>query len=246
MREELPKRGLCTALKVRFQRRPAAAPGRRAAVDPPEVSLGALSLYLDPVPTPFAHAHWPLPAAVAQLRKCCLRLHPMLRPLKTDLMISYRDTETGRGVGTKKSGFAFDLQDALEAAGFGVFCYASSVSEKCAWKNVLLHGIQSCQAFIPVCSPTYGDIDVSPWTHTEVVQAERQRRTTGAPLILPVWHSGAYPPPDLAYELAGVEPVPAGAQAAESMPMAQVVAAVLQQLEAMGIRPREDAARAAG
>ncbi len=118
---------------------------------------------------------------------------------------------------------------------------------------MLTHGIQACRSFICVCSPTYGDLDISPWSHNELVQADRRARLEGAPAILPIWYSGAYPPADTACVLepgAGaarkdtlLARVPAGSKPAEEMPMETVMRQLQVALSAVGVLPSgQDAA----
>ena len=58
------------------------------------------------------------------------------------------------------------------------------------WSAGIQHAAETCRAFVPLCSPTYGDPEVSPWTFRELSLVQERTRV---PLI-PVWHSGEYPP----------------------------------------------------
>jgi hypothetical protein len=231
---ELPECGVCAALRVDVLRTPPAAPDAKRKPIASLRVLGSLSMLLAPAPRLAARRSrgaWPQRDAVLSL----VRLPPMLATRPADVMISYRDTETGLRSG---NGFAFKVQEALEDAGYSVFCYATLVREGSAWVNVLTHGIQACAAFIPICSPQYGDLDLSPWTHNEVVQAGRRRRARGAPAILPVWHHGVYPPADTAEVFTpDVRRVPAGEQPAEGLPLEEVVAELLRALKEAGVEP---------
>ena len=64
------------------------------------------------------------------------------------------------------------------------------------WLHPLLHGAAACRVFMPLCSPRYGDLDVSPWGAAELLHAAAAAARGGGPLILPVWHSGAEFPPN--------------------------------------------------
>jgi hypothetical protein len=135
------------------------------------------------------------------------------------------------------------VESALVNLGFSVFCYATLVSEGSAWVSVLTHGIEACAAFVPICSPQYGDLDLSPWTHNELVQATRRKRACASPAILPIWHHGAYPPADTAPLLApGGVPlsrVPAGDVPAVDCEFEEVMTALLASLKAAGVEPRD-------
>lgn len=109
------------------------------------------------------------------------------------VFLSYRDSETG----LKGSNFAFRLQEALESHGYSVFCYAAVVKAGQRWVSPFNDGVSVCEAFIPICSPEYGDMDLAPWTTAELLQAARERapdRRNGLPHIIPIRHHGAYPP----------------------------------------------------
>ena len=109
------------------------------------------------------------------------------------VFISYREQETG----IKGSNFAFRLQEALESAGYTVFCYgALRKTGNYRWISPFVDGVQTCQAFIPICSPEYGDLDLAPWTAAELLQARErnQRSMNDQPAIIPIRHHGKYPP----------------------------------------------------
>ena len=109
------------------------------------------------------------------------------------VFLSYRDSETG----LKGSNFAFRLQEALEWYGYSVFCYGAVVKAGQRWVSPFNDGVSVCDAFIPICSPEYGDMDLAPWTTAELLQATRERapdRRNGLPHIIPIRHHGDYPP----------------------------------------------------
>ena len=125
------------------------------------------------------------------------------------VFLSYRDSETG----LKGSNFAFRLQEALESHGYSVFCYAAVVKAGHRWVSPFNDGVSVCDAFIPIISPEYGDMDLAPWTTAELLQAVRERgsdRRDGKPHIIPIRHHGAYPPKNAALKsiLEDFDPVP--------------------------------------
>jgi hypothetical protein len=157
------------------------------------------------------------------------------------VMVSYRDTETGM----KGSNFAFRLQEALEAVGYRVFCYAAAVAAGQRWMSPFHNGVCACDAFIPICSPEYGDMDVAPWSAAELLQAVRQRETSAArlPHIIPIRHHGDYPGcnADMANVLARFDCVPDKreypATVARRMKYDDVWQLVIARLQDVGIHP---------
>jgi hypothetical protein len=115
-----------------------------------------------------------------------------------DVMISYRVPETGDG-GDKS---VFVLQAALEKRGFRVFVGEAAIQGGEEWPETIAAGVRDCAAFVVLCSPTYGD---TVWTKRELVMADNQRK----PLI-PVWHSGPYPPKAVEIFLGGKQRIPGG------------------------------------
>jgi hypothetical protein len=118
-----------------------------------------------------------------------------------DVMISYRVPETGDG-GDKS---VFALQAALEARGYRVFVGEAAIEGGSSWPATIQRGVEDCAAFVILCSPTYGDAAASPWTARELVLADNMKK----PLI-PVWHSGPYPPKAVAIYLGGTQRIPGG------------------------------------
>jgi hypothetical protein len=221
----LPPAGVRAALRVQVKRM------RSNVVR----SLGALSVLL--MPEAGAHAsaaltRWHVPRALSAV-------------VHTDVMISYRDTETGLGSGHN---FAEELRCALQAQGWAVFCYSTLVWGGDHHVNVLTHGIQACAAFVCLCSPQYANVDVSPWSHNELLQAEQLRlrlepdgSRRGVPHIVPVWHHGAYPPCREVAAILGCTPaVPcaedfAAGRGARSLGLAATVRALAAVLDARGV-----------
>lgn len=118
-----------------------------------------------------------------------------------DVMISYRVLETGED-GDKS---VFALEAALQARGYRVFVGEAAIQGGSSWPNTIQQGVEDCKAFVVLCSETYGDEAVSPWTKRELVLADNLKK----PLI-PVWHSGPYPPKAVAIYLGGTQRIPHG------------------------------------
>jgi hypothetical protein len=157
-----------------------------------------------------------------------------------DVMISYREPETGQG-GDKS---VFVLQAALEARGFSVFVGEAAIQGGEEWPETIAAGVHNCSAFVVLCSPTYGD---TVWTKRELVMADNLRK----PLI-PVWHSGPYPPKAVEIFLGGKQRIPGGnfsdgyvaAKIAHSAVAEELIAALLRAGIVPGA-PGTDAAAAA-
>lgn len=116
-------------------------------------------------------------------------------------MISYRIAETGaRGDNT-----APRLAAALLAAGYSVFLDATSLGGGDLWDTTIQSAVDGCQALVAVVSHTYANSLLSVWSYRELVRADDLRK-----VIIPVWHSGEYPPREVAMRLATVEYVPKG------------------------------------
>ena len=227
-----PAGGVRSALRLRWQRaavaaEAAGADGAAGADKAPPMSLGALSLRMG------------MPA-VRSLLPCSSLMRSSGR---SDVFVSYRDTETGRASGTQ---FVLKLLlPGLRRAGFTVFCYAEQLHKGDAWVNVLTDGILASRAFIPVCSPTYADLYESPWGSNELAAAARAAAASGsgAPYIQPLWHSGAFPPPDTAALLTplAARRVPAASVCGDEMVAAgkgeALVAELAEALKAAGISP---------
>jgi hypothetical protein len=119
-------------------------------------------------------------------------------PHGRDVMISYRVLETGDG-GDKS---VFALQAALEARGYSVFVGEAAIQGGEEWPDTIASGVRDSAAFVVLCSPSYGD---TVWTKRELVMADNLRK----PLI-PVWHSGPYPPKAVEIYLGGKQRIPGG------------------------------------
>ena len=99
----------------------------------------------------------------------------------------------------------FALQKALESRGYSVFVGESAIRSGASWPTKIQKAVEDCSAFVVLCSTTYGDEAVSPRTARELDLADRLKK----PLI-PVWHSGPYPPKAVAIYLGGKQRIPTG------------------------------------
>ena len=226
-----PDDGVRGALKLKWQH--AAAGGEQ----PPQfTSLGTLGLRLGIPP-------------VAPARREFRRMSSVLAPKsRSDVFVSYRDSETGR---TSDDQFSLGtLVPGLRARGYKVFCYADELGKGDAWVSVLIDGILASRAFIPVCSPTYADLLESPWGCNELASAVRHAAGAGegAPHVLPLWHSGAFPPRDAGAVLGllAKRRVPAGAASGAEMVASgdaeKLIDELVEALRAAGIEPSGPAA----
>ena len=147
-----------------------------------------------------------------------------------DVMISYRVSETG----ARGDGSVFALKAALMQRGFSVFVGESASEGGDNWPSMIERGVEQCKAFVVLCSETYGD--ESPWIARELALADNLRK----PLI-PVWHSGAYPPKAVAIYLAGTQRIPVGdyrdGYAAANIPHEQVADELAAALKRSGCSP---------
>ncbi|KAJ9512020.1 hypothetical protein QJQ45_004576 [Haematococcus lacustris] len=119
------------------------------------------------------------------------------------LFLSYRVPETGR---REQGGdcTVLKLKSALEAYGYSVFVGESDIEGGASWVQTIQVAITDCQVFIPICSKTYGD---TKWTLRELHEADEANKE-----ILPLWHSGDYPPKKVSLYLRSVQRLPRGNQ----------------------------------
>lgn len=122
-----------------------------------------------------------------------------------DVMISYRVPETGQqGPGRPNAdGTASKLTQLLEAAGYCVFLDVHNLQGGSNWLRVITRAVRSCTAFVPVISTTYGDEKESPFTYQEYIMAREEKK-----IIVPVYHSGRFPPSDLRLVMGTLNYVP--------------------------------------
>ena len=102
----------------------------------------------------------------------------------SQVMLSYRVPETG-AERLRGDGMVFRLSDALEARGFTVFVGEAALQAGEQWAIEIQNAVKECQVFVVLCSPSYGDTDVSKWTFREIQLADNNHKP-----IVAVWHSG--------------------------------------------------------
>jgi ankyrin repeat protein len=155
-----------------------------------------------------------------------------------DVMLSYRVSETGEAAGGDRT--VVELSAALRSLGYSVFVGEAAIQASDNWPRTIQNGVEGCGAFVALCSTTYGDETISPWTFRELVMADALKK----PLIT-IWHSGVYPPPALAIYLSAVQRIPGGMC---DMRALGGVNCILEELVAtlrrMGVTPGAAAARA--
>ncbi|GFH12285.1 TIR domain-containing protein [Haematococcus lacustris] len=90
--------------------------------------------------------------------------------------------------------------------------------------------ITDCQVFIPVCSKTYGD---TKWTLRELHAADKANKE-----ILPLWHSGDYPPKPVSMYLDHVQRLPRGNQPLVQANFQSLVSDLVEAVKKAGCLPR--------
>jgi hypothetical protein len=118
-----------------------------------------------------------------------------------DVMISYRVGETG----ARGDNAVFALQAGLQARGYSVFVGEGAIQGADDWPTTIQRGVQDSTALVVLCSATYGDEVVSPWTRRELVMADNLKKK-----LFPVHHSGPYPPKAVDIFLSGMQRIPDG------------------------------------
>jgi len=161
----------------------------------------------------------------------------LLPPLETasfDIMVSFRGPETGE----TGNGAAVAIAESLKARGFSVFASALSIMGGAKWPVSIQAAVEGCRAMVIIASPTYG---ASAWTRRELALAAMLGKH-----LVPVWHSGAWPPPAASIYLAERQYLPhralnqcsnAMGYAAEGIAVEDVVDELVQALAELGIIP---------
>jgi hypothetical protein len=151
------------------------------------------------------------------------------------VMIGYRKCETGR-VEHGGDGTVTWLSDGLKAAGFTVYVGENALTGGQEWPVEIQSAVKECQAFLALCSPDYGN---TKWTRRELQMAANNQKN-----ILPVWHSGVFPPKEVSVFLHGAQRVPeggnvsiAGGMTSGSVWQETVLAEILACLKGMGVTP---------
>jgi len=125
------------------------------------------------------------------------------------------------------------LAAALRARGFSVFQTLGLLGGE-AWPDAIQAGVRNSRAVVALCSPGYGG---TTWTKRELVLADSLGKT-----LIPVWHSGAYPPAEAEIYLTGTQYLPqiqgeAQGYVAAGYTVEQVADALTVALEAAGVEP---------
>ncbi|KAL6760438.1 hypothetical protein V8C86DRAFT_2552204 [Haematococcus lacustris] len=145
------------------------------------------------------------------------------------LFLSYRVPETGM----KEHGGDRTvplLKSALEAQGYSVFVAESDIEGGASWVQTIQVAITDCQVFIPVCSKTYGE---TKWTLRELHEADEANKE-----ILPLWHSGDYPPKTVSMYLRSVQRLPRGNQPLVQANFQSLVSDLVAAIKKAGCLPR--------
>jgi hypothetical protein len=128
-----------------------------------------------------------------------------LRPLPRgtflfDVVLSFRGTETGQRGDDFAGRLHRELSSRVLSDGSRVrsFCYAELADAGQEELSTVFHGVRNCRLFVPICSPTYAHTRLAPGSANELYAAWRFQQRRGTPAILPLWHSGVYPPPGAA------------------------------------------------
>ena len=125
----------------------------------------------------------------------------VMSPSPVKVMISYRKDDCADQ--PRGDGSANRWKAALEKQGWEVFLDQIEIEAGDFWEENIIHAVESCHVLVALISTHYAD---SPWCKGELKLA-----TDKGKLIIPVFHSGEYPPHDLVLRLGSVQSIPAGA-----------------------------------
>ncbi|EFJ49335.1 hypothetical protein VOLCADRAFT_90161 [Volvox carteri f. nagariensis] len=142
--------------------------------------------------------------------------------LKWDVMLSYRTADTGAkefgGDGT-----VLQIKTYLEEHGYTVYLNENVLEGGHDWSKEIQQAVMNCMVFVMLCSqgqslrlamPVHSCLEANAvlgrygenkWTFGEFQFAESERKH-----IIPLWHSGTYPPPPLKVMLGNYTRVPKG------------------------------------
>ncbi|KAG2487778.1 hypothetical protein HYH03_013622 [Edaphochlamys debaryana] len=175
-------------------------------------------------------------------------------------MLSYRIIDTGaRELGGDDT--VFLIQRALQAHGYSVFVGEAALQGGQKWGQRIQAAVNNCEVFVALCSPDYGNTEVGPKVVSRPVMPARQR--CGGPTgvrgpgpegcgtfrefqladfkkkpILPVWHSGQYPPAALEIFLSGLQRVPQGGKCLKETAFDEAMRQILSCLQREGCHPK--------
>jgi len=88
----------------------------------------------------------------------------------------------------------------MTARGFRVYCSAVTHEGGLLWPDMVQSGVRNSSALVAVCSAQYG---ASIWTKRELYLADHLCKP-----IVPLWHSGEWPPPAAAIYMQSLQFVP--------------------------------------
>jgi len=196
------------------------------------VPSGLLTSHLT-VPAPAASmspsVHFSAEEAAASLRNTASGRARASEPCQ--VMLSYRVPESG-AVELGGDGTVVHMQAALEALGFSVFVGENDLHGGELWAAEIQDAVNHCAAMVVICTETYG---ATTWTLRELQLADNK----GKPLI-PVWHSGTYPPPAVEIFLSGSQRVPAGSQCLVETDFQQAMVELADCLARRGVVPERE------
>ncbi|KAG1676232.1 hypothetical protein FOA52_006449 [Chlamydomonas sp. UWO 241] len=145
------------------------------------------------------------------------------------LFLSYRKadcSDVGGGDGT-----APRLKVMLEGDGWSVFMDQSGLEVGDRWEDILTEKVDACTAFVAVISSTYEE---SHWCRAELEIAHNQGK-----LIIPLWHSGSYPPSKLRMRLNGIQSMPSLGSFNAASNLEAMAANITQSLKRKGFSPAQ-------
>jgi TIR domain len=148
------------------------------------------------------------------------------------IMLSYRVPESG-DANNGGDGWVFLIRDKLRQCGFSVFVGESGIAPGQDWAAVITAAVRGCEVFVPICSPTYG---ATRWTKRELQMADRLNKK-----MVPIWHSGTFPPDEVDIYLGGSQRIPTGKFSmndARAMQLDGVVLQLTQALASQGCFPQ--------
>mmetsp|Transcript_57561 Transcript_57561/g.182291 ORF Transcript_57561/g.182291 Transcript_57561/m.182291 type:complete len:164 (+) Transcript_57561:183-674(+) len=113
------------------------------------------------------------------------------------IFLSFREADVGISAGT---GEATKLKDALVGLGFTVFLSEDSIPPGSDWHKEIGDAITGCEAVVAFCTKTYGE---SKGVSKEMKLADLKEKP-----MLPVLHSGDWPPKNCELMLADTNYTP--------------------------------------
>jgi hypothetical protein len=181
--------------KVTLSIRRSCAPGLLGCVFSPAEDIGAVDLRFDTPETgrgvpPILMAPQAEPSPLAARQAVATPL-----VVQTNLLCKVAVSYVVRESGARGDGFVLRLKEALQAVGYRTFVCEAEIHVGQGFDDLIAENFDQCAAAVLVISPSYGDAVLSPYSLQEAKFVDRLNKTRGGrPLILPVWHSGPWPP----------------------------------------------------